>query len=928
MGDEKWQRVREVFDAALRQKPEARRDYVKAACGDDKSLLAEVESLFSSLDSSQSFMEKPAVAHVADVIKSETKTLQPGTRFGHYEIVREIGVGGMGRVYVAKDEKLDRRVAIKILNEEFSRHGSNLQRFIQEAKAASALNHPNILVIHEIGEADEAHFIVSEFIEGHTLREILIERSPQLVEVLDISIQVANALTAAHAIHLVHRDIKPDNMMIRPDGYVKVLDFGLAKLVENKQQAFLDFEESTVRQNQTAKGVILGTVNYMSPEQAKGEPIDERTDIFSLGAVIYEMVVGRTPFAGDSIPETLANLMRTQPQPLSCFGATVPNELNRIVSKMLRKNRDERYQTMKDVLSDLKELRADLTSEEKLARPHSPDGDKVTALLQATTRDTDKQPAETHYSFSQKIAHHKSPAAFALIALLIGAIGLGYYFLSRHERALNFQAGKMTRLTSSGRVKTAVVSQDGKFIIYAQEENNGWQSLWMQHIGSESNVQIVQAADIEYRGLDISPDNNNLYYIDSKGSLYRMAVLGSTPKKLLDELRASHANHHLGFSPDGQHISFVRSLEKGATALFIANADGTSERKLTSFEPPITLGQWSSWSPDGKVIACGFLSEGYQNILAIQVADGTSAPILPQGWNGIGTVSWMSDSKSLLAIGSNPDLNQIWKISYPGGEARRITNDTNVYSDISLNSDGRSLAAVRTEQVAHVWTTTHDDATRAVPITAGFEKYDGKGFLGWLPSGKIVYDSKPSGKPSVWVMEPDGSNPEHLLRDVGSSAISPDGRYIVYPKGSADDYGLWRMDFKDRSEQRLTKGVNTWPAFSPDSKWVVYTGYHERVALWRVPVEGGEQVQILNEFATCPTVSPNGKNDCFYFANRGAKDCAHLVQRQRNNKDVRCQTRKLWHNIRQAKFTMDTGWTSHQLYCSQQWRIEYLATAD
>jgi len=424
-----WQRVREVFDAALRQPPENRLNYARQACGDDQDLLREVESLLASLDSSESFMEKPAVAHVADMIKSESKTLKPGTRFGHFEIIRELGIGGMGRVYVAKDEQLDRPVAIKILKEEVSRHESSLQRFVREAKAASALNHPNILVIHEIGEADDAHYIVSEFIEGRTLREILNEGSLEISQVLDISVQVASALHAAHEAHLVHRDIKPDNLMIRPDGYVKVLDFGLAKLVEKKQQAFLGFEESTVRQNQTAKGVILGTVNYMSPEQAKGELVDERTDIFSLGVVIYEMVAGRTPFAEGSMSETLANLINAEPQPLSRFAATVPVELNRIVSKMLRKNSDERYQTMKDVLTDLKDLRADLTSEEKLARPHLSVADKATAVLAAAIRDTDQQAAKTQYSFVQKFRRHKWLTSLTLVALIAIAIGITYNLL-------------------------------------------------------------------------------------------------------------------------------------------------------------------------------------------------------------------------------------------------------------------------------------------------------------------------------------------------------------------------------------------------------------------------------------------------------------------------------------------------------------------
>jgi len=368
MDDDNWQKVREIFDSALRRQPVERRRFVKKACGVDKTLLAEVESLLSSLDSADSFMETPAAAKVAGVFGAKTKKLEPGKCFGHYEIIEQIGAGGMGEVYVATDKKLDRKVAIKILNEKFSRDETNLNRFVSEAKAASALNHPNILTIYEFDETEDAHFIVSEYIEGLTLREVIGESTLKLSEILDISIQIASALSAAHKAHLVHRDIKPENIMVRPDGFVKVLDFGLAKLVEQKNKSILGLEESTVQQNKTAKGVIMGTVNYMSPEQAKGERIDERTDIFSFGATFFEMITGRTPFAVDSALETLANLINSEPLPLAHFTANVPDKLQKIVSRTLRKNVDERYQTMKDLLADIKDLRENLTFEEKLER--------------------------------------------------------------------------------------------------------------------------------------------------------------------------------------------------------------------------------------------------------------------------------------------------------------------------------------------------------------------------------------------------------------------------------------------------------------------------------------------------------------------------------------------------------------------------------
>ncbi len=332
MANDDWNNAKRIFADAMKVAPAERSAFLDEVCRDDAETRREVESLLASLDDAGSFMEQPAAHEVADLIR-QNKVLEAGKSFGHYEIVRQIGAGGMGEVYLAKDTKLERLVAVKILNEKFAAHESNLNRFIQEAKAASALNHPNILVIHEIGASENSNYIVSEFIAGETLRDNFKNPPSKLSEVLDISIQIANALCAAHEARIVHRDIKPENIMIRPDGFVKILDFGLAKLVEHKAAGF---ESSNVRQNQTAKGLILGTVNYMSPEQAKGEKVDARTDIFSFGAVLYEMIAGRTPFAGDSMSETFANLINSEPPPLTRFASNTPDELQRIVAKTLR----------------------------------------------------------------------------------------------------------------------------------------------------------------------------------------------------------------------------------------------------------------------------------------------------------------------------------------------------------------------------------------------------------------------------------------------------------------------------------------------------------------------------------------------------------------------------------------------------------------
>ena len=426
MSPEQWQKIKAVFKDAQTRTPEEREVFLDEVCDGDKEMRREIESLLSFYKSAESFLETPLVEKMEDEISTENYRFADGQNFNHYEIIRQIGAGGMGEVYLARDKKLNRQVAIKILNEKFARHESNLNRFVQEAKAASGLNHPNILVIHEIGETESAHYIVSEYIEGKTLRHIFKEKTLEMPEILDIAIQIGSALTAAHAAGIVHRDIKPENIMVRPDGFLKILDFGLAKLVAHQA---IGFEETTIRQNQTAAGVIMGTVQYMSPEQAKGERVDARTDIFSFGVLVYEMIAGRTPFAGDSVSETFANLIKAEPKLLSHFAANVPDELQRVVSKMLRKNKDERYQTMKGLLSDLKDLKENLSFAEKLERSQSPTFDNTTAVLQAETGGANKQTVKTQRSFLQKIKNLKLLLAFVvLVALLAGAIAFYQYW--------------------------------------------------------------------------------------------------------------------------------------------------------------------------------------------------------------------------------------------------------------------------------------------------------------------------------------------------------------------------------------------------------------------------------------------------------------------------------------------------------------------
>ena len=419
--DKKWQQVREIFDSALRRKPEARSEYVIEACGGDKTLLREVESLLSSLNSAESFLEKPVVAAMKDVTEPRS-LLENGRRFAHYEIVRLLGEGGMGIVYLGRDTRLDRLVAIKVLNKRYEHHADNIRRFVQEAKAASGLNHPNILTIFEIGEIEGSHYIVSEYIEGRTLRDLIKSEKIELQKILDIAGQTMSALAAAHKARIVHRDIKPENIIVRDDGYVKILDFGLAKLLpENVSDILL--EGKTQNQNSTASGMILGTVNYMSPEQARGERVDQRTDIFSLGVVLYEMISGERPFEGNSTAESLANLINKDPRPLEAYVSGVPDEVVRMISKMLEKAPENRYQSVREAGDDVKAINSSLSgSLSEMSRI----SENRTAVMQQTTRGGANTTAENtggHVHW-----YRRWPVMAVLGVLVLGGIGFGGYF--------------------------------------------------------------------------------------------------------------------------------------------------------------------------------------------------------------------------------------------------------------------------------------------------------------------------------------------------------------------------------------------------------------------------------------------------------------------------------------------------------------------
>ena len=407
-----------LFYAALELGPEDRIVFLDKNCGDDNELRKEVQDLLDATEKPMAYLEHSVLDAVRDSMSEPRNVLSPGANVTHYQVVSMLGSGGMGEVYLAQDTRLRRRVALKTLTTELTRDRYGLHRFEHEAQAASALNHPNILTIYEFGEENGLHFIASEYVEGVTLRQQLLNERLELDSTLDVATQIASALAAAHSAGIVHRDVKPENVMVRPDGLVKVLDFGIAKLGEVATMGAAYRNSPTLSTSITQPGIVLGTAKYMSPEQARGMAVDGRSDVFSLGTVIYEMITGKVAFEGETRSDVIAEILKGEPVPLHELAPNAPPEIERIVIKAMRKNREERYQTAKDLLVDLHEIKKDFQFQAALRKPRA-DSDRIRAVI-ATESATAPQ------AFASYFRRHTVLAATAVLAVLLAVIGVRY----------------------------------------------------------------------------------------------------------------------------------------------------------------------------------------------------------------------------------------------------------------------------------------------------------------------------------------------------------------------------------------------------------------------------------------------------------------------------------------------------------------------
>ncbi len=890
MTPERWQQIKYLFNSALERPLSERSVFLSEACGGDVALRSEVESLLSSDNEAEQFIEAPAYEVAAGLLVNNS-AIAAGRTLGSYRIISVLGKGGMGEVYLAEDVRLGRKVALKLLPSSFTNDSERLRRFEREARAASALNHPNILTIYEVGSADGRQFIATEYVEGETLRQRQVHSSLKVIELLELAIQVTSALAAAHQAGIVHRDIKPENIMLRTDGYAKVVDFGLAKLTETAN-AISGASGSTMLMMETDAGVVMGTTAYMSPEQTRGLQLDARTDIWSLGVVLYEVLSGRPPFKGETPSDMIVAILDRDPAPLQT-SPVLPSELDWIVRKALQKDREERYQTARELVGDLRRLKQQLdfaaqserkidsgsAAEREVPPAHTEIQSPVSTGGHGATTTQETVPAAPATAPVARPSNLRVVTVVAgLAALAIVAIVVGYK-IWLGQAARPFESMSITRLTNSGQVIDSILSPDGKYLVYALSDA-GKQSLWIRQVSIANDTVIVPPAAVGIFGISFSRDGNDVYYtlksnLD-KGTLYRVPALGGTAVKILEG-----SDGPVTFSPDGKQLALVRGNfpNQGESALIIANIDGSGERTLAvrrhpdQFAPVFFTGP--AWSPDGKLIVASVARiAAPSHIVAFSVADGSQTDLTPEtSWRFTARTEWLPDMSGLLVIaGDTTATSQVWLLSYPDGGRRRITNDLNGYRAIGITADGKKFTTIQSSGLVNIWIAPEGDANRAVKLTTGNVGFFGSSgnSVSWMLDDRLVFVSNESGNLDIWSMDADGGNRKQLTAGMGqntSPQVSPDGRYIVFSSNRDGRRNIWRMDTTGNNPKRLSDGIGDGvPVVSVDSKWVFYSSLVDgKPMLWKIGIDGGTPVQITSSVAVAPAMSPDGKYIAYLF---------------------------------------------------------------
>jgi Tol biopolymer transport system component/serine/threonine protein kinase len=843
-----WERVEEVFHAALARPASEREDFLSSACGPDKALRREVVSLLAHAAQAEGLLEEPALATEAE---KEKLALSTGSRLGPYEVKGLVGAGGMGEIYRATDLRLGRDVALKVLPAEMATSPERLARFRREAKALAALDHPGIVTVFSVEETDGVHVLTMQLVEGEPLQRLIHAGGLPARRILEIAKALADALAAAHDKGIVHRDLKPANVMVAIDGRVRVLDFGLAKLTGSRDGAPAAREVQT--DMRTREGVVMGTVPYMSPEQVSGQPVDHRTDIFSLGVILYEMAGGCRPFQGRSSAELASAILRDMPPALTDRRPDLPAGLAHVIERCLAKDPAARFQAAREVRAALDEI-----SDVGVESPELKQRVEAEPAAAATTPATAK----------------RARAALVAVAVLIVAMIIASALWSRRERPPEQSLQAVPFTSYEGSETTPAFSPDGNQVAFSWNgESRENFDIYAQVIGSGDPLRLTKdpAPDTAPAW---SPDGRYIAFIRStgvkgEGVVYLVPPLGGAERKVAEGILLRHHEYwptKLGWAPDGRTL-FLSELDGDAQGIYSVDVEKGEKRRLTS---PPAHGDYSlAVSPDGETLAFARLAQaGLASSIYVAPIRGGEPRRLALPLGSV-TVTWMPDGKEIVyaagqAAGFTPSL---WKIGVAGGEPRRlpILGDGGVMPVVSPS--GRRLVYVRLERDANIWrydrperdadswqtrkltTSTHlDSSPRISP--------DGR---------RMVFASTRSGSTQIWVAESDGANQVQLTSvgsQAGSPRWSPDGRSIVFDGRTKGDSDIYVVDSQGGAPRPLVveAGDQTRPSWSHDGQSIYFSSGHDGPSqIWRVPAGGGNLIQITRGGGEIPFESADGR---------------------------------------------------------------------
>jgi eukaryotic-like serine/threonine-protein kinase len=817
MEAERFKQIDEIFEAALELESFQRDIFLDNACGRDLELRKEVESLLQAYAKAEDFIESPALEVAAQSLadaQGVSHTSRIDQIIGPYKIISLLGAGGMGEVYLAEDSRLGRKVALKLLPAHFTQDAERVQRFKREARAASALNHPNILTIYEIGQENDTYFIATEFIEGHTIHHHINHAKMRMRQAVDVAMQIAGALSAAHAAGIVHRDIKPQNIMLRSDGYVKVLDFGLAKLTEQGAPDTLQ----TIPSARTDPGRVMGTISYMSPEQALGQEVDPRTDLFSLGVMLYEMVTGSAPFKGNSAAAIFDEILNKKPEPIATSNPEISVEFERIIYRTLEKDREVRYQTASDLRAELKLLQRNLDS----------------GATNSASAPNATSPVARRNSIPFLAKASLLVLALAAISMAVISIGVWIRFPQGNISGPNWADAKTTKVTDlAGAEIFPNLAPDGKSLIYASRISGNW-DIYSKRIGAKKAENLTESSLEDDTQPAFSFNGKRIAFRSSRegGGIFIMTETGESPKKLVG------FGYNPAWSPDGKEIVCTENSVEGnsrtlnPSRMWVVNTTTGESRVLTAGDAV-----QASWSPNNKRIAYWSVQDGSQrDIWTISPNGGEAVPVTQDAFLDFNPV-WSPDGGYLYFISNRKGTFSIWRVAMDEASGKALAEPELVFlsssraGHISFSSDGKHMVFMQMTSTQNAHRLVFDALAEKIigQPTAVTQGSTAATLPSISPDGTLLVYMGRVIDVELFVMKVGATIPTQITENSGNNMVprwSPDGKQIAVYSNQSGVYEIYIMNSDGSGRRQLTEvGGNgvVYPVWSSVDKRLAYS---------------------------------------------------------------------------------------------------------